>query len=141
MESEASELPKSLVLDGGGHIHIRHIIPFSPLVDVGCYNPPTLGARHPRWHTRTTWQSDSDTILSHPRSAPLNFPVGHPSWDYYSLNSLNFRVPMESEASEHPKGLVLDGDRHVHIRHITPSLRWSSKTTFSIYTKAKDANL
>ncbi|KAI5343767.1 hypothetical protein L3X38_011643 [Prunus dulcis] len=36
-DSEASELPKGLVLDGGGHIHIRHITS-SPLVDVGCYS-------------------------------------------------------------------------------------------------------
>ncbi|TQD69195.1 hypothetical protein C1H46_045272 [Malus baccata] len=36
MESEANEFPKGLVLYGGGHVHIRHIIP-SPLVDVGCY--------------------------------------------------------------------------------------------------------
>ncbi|CAB4298834.1 unnamed protein product [Prunus armeniaca] len=33
----ASELPKGLVLDGVGHVHIRHITS-SPLVDVGCYN-------------------------------------------------------------------------------------------------------
>ena len=30
---------------------------------------------------------------------------------------------MESEASEFPKGLLLYGVEHVHIRHITP-LRW-----------------
>ncbi|CAL8993960.1 unnamed protein product, partial [Prunus brigantina] len=38
-----------------------------------------------------------------------NFLVGHPSWDCSSPNSLNFGVPMESETSEVPKGLVLDG--------------------------------
>ncbi|CAL8127338.1 unnamed protein product [Prunus armeniaca] len=41
--SEASELPKGLVQDGGGHVHIRHITS-SPLVDLGYYNPPPLGA-------------------------------------------------------------------------------------------------
>ncbi|RXH75267.1 hypothetical protein DVH24_029988, partial [Malus domestica] len=44
---------------------LRHITP-SPLVNVGCYNPPPLGARRPYRHTRTTWQSGSNTILSHP---------------------------------------------------------------------------
>ncbi|CAL9001187.1 unnamed protein product [Prunus brigantina] len=38
----------------------------------------------------------------------INFLVGHPSWDCSSPNSLNFGVLMESEASELPKGLVLD---------------------------------
>ncbi|CAL8999163.1 unnamed protein product [Prunus brigantina] len=52
-DSEASELPKGIMLDGSGHVHIRHITP-SLLVDVGCYNPPPLGTRRPRWHTRTT---------------------------------------------------------------------------------------
>ncbi|RXH75814.1 hypothetical protein DVH24_039513 [Malus domestica] len=31
--------------------------------------------------------------------------------------SLNFGVPTEPEANEHPKGLVLYGGGHVHIRH------------------------
>ncbi|CAL2264223.1 unnamed protein product [Prunus armeniaca] len=59
------ELPKDFVLDGGGHVHIRHITP-SPLVDVRCYNPPLLRTRRPRRHTRITRQSGSDTKLSHP---------------------------------------------------------------------------
>ncbi|CAN6683873.1 unnamed protein product [Malus baccata var. baccata] len=37
MEPEANELPKCLVLYGGGHVHIKHITP-SPLIDVRCYN-------------------------------------------------------------------------------------------------------
>ncbi|CAL8999183.1 unnamed protein product, partial [Prunus brigantina] len=65
LDSEASELPKRLVLDGCGCAHIRHITP-SPLVDVGCYNPLPSRARRPRRHTRTTRQSGSDTKLSHP---------------------------------------------------------------------------
>ncbi|KAI5338362.1 hypothetical protein L3X38_017633 [Prunus dulcis] len=120
MESEASELPKGVVLDGGGHVHIRHITP-SPLINVGYYNPPLLGTRRSRRHTRTTQQIDSDTKLSHPEigsavarycplSAPYlssqfyfweltsNFSVGHPSWYCSNPNLLNFRVPMESEA-------------------------------------------
>ncbi|CAN6677145.1 unnamed protein product [Malus baccata var. baccata] len=128
---------------GGNHVHIRHIIP-SPLVDVGYYNPPSLGARHPRRHTRIERHSGSDTKLSHPglastvaRYCPIwaqprphgfvsgnsheNFPVGHPSWDCSHMISLNFRVTMESETSELPKCLVLYGGGHVHIKHITPS--------------------
>ncbi|CAN6567741.1 unnamed protein product [Malus baccata var. baccata] len=50
MESEASELPKGLVLSRDDNIHIRHR-GSTPLGDVGCYNPPPLGARHPRRHT------------------------------------------------------------------------------------------
>ncbi|RXH90459.1 hypothetical protein DVH24_035223 [Malus domestica] len=50
-----------------------------------------------------------------------NFPRGHPSWECSHLNLLNFGVPMESEASESPKGLVLLERKHVHIKHITPS--------------------
>ena len=42
--------------------------------------------------------------------------MGHPSWDCSRANSLNFEVPMESEASEFPKGLVLGRDENIHIR-------------------------
>ncbi|KAM2041111.1 hypothetical protein ACFX16_034957 [Malus domestica] len=45
-----------------------------------------------------------------------NFLVGHPSWDCSRANSLNFEVPMEPEASELPKGLVLGRDENIHIR-------------------------
>ncbi|CAL2228987.1 unnamed protein product [Prunus armeniaca] len=68
VESETNEVSKGLVLDGGGHVHIRHITPYL-LIDVGCCNPPTLRARRPRKHTCTTRQSGSDTILSHLGSA------------------------------------------------------------------------
>ncbi|RXH73602.1 hypothetical protein DVH24_016424 [Malus domestica] len=47
-----------------------------------------------------------------------NFPVGHPSWECSRPNSLNFGVPMKSEASELPKGLVLGRDGNIHIRLI-----------------------
>ena len=47
MEPEASELPKGLVLGRDENIHLR----ITPLGDVGCYNPPPLGARRPRRHT------------------------------------------------------------------------------------------
>ncbi|CAN6712546.1 unnamed protein product [Malus baccata var. baccata] len=50
MEPEANELPKGLVLGRDRNIHIRHRVSTS-LDDVGCYNPPPLGARHPRRHT------------------------------------------------------------------------------------------
>ncbi|CAN6566896.1 unnamed protein product [Malus baccata var. baccata] len=46
-EPEASELPKGLVLGRDENIHLR----ITPLGDVGCYNPPPLGARRPRRHT------------------------------------------------------------------------------------------
>ncbi|RXH84790.1 hypothetical protein DVH24_040138 [Malus domestica] len=42
--------------------------------------------------------------------------MGHSSWDCSRANSLNFRVPMEPEASELPKGLVLGRDGNIHIR-------------------------
>ncbi|RXH93683.1 hypothetical protein DVH24_014259 [Malus domestica] len=45
-----------------------------------------------------------------------NFSVGHPYWDYSRSNSLNFGVPMEPEANELPKGLVLGRDENIHIR-------------------------
>ncbi|CAN6711543.1 unnamed protein product [Malus baccata var. baccata] len=45
-----------------------------------------------------------------------NFPLGHPLWDCSRVNSLNFGVPMEPEASELPKGLVLGRDENIHIR-------------------------
>ncbi|CAN6684804.1 unnamed protein product [Malus baccata var. baccata] len=50
MESKVSEFPKGLVLGKDGNIHIR-LTRFIPLGDVGCYNPPPLGARRPRRHT------------------------------------------------------------------------------------------
>ena len=69
MESEASEFPKGLVLNGGEHVHIRHITPFS-LVDVGSHNPLYLrGTPCPCRHIRTERQSDSDIKLSYPSPA------------------------------------------------------------------------
>jgi len=50
MEPEASELPKSLVLGRDENIHIM-LTRSTLLSDVGCYNPPLLGARRPRRHT------------------------------------------------------------------------------------------
>ena len=47
MEPEASELPKCFVLGRDKNIHLR----ITPLGDVGCHNPPPLGARRPRRHT------------------------------------------------------------------------------------------
>ncbi|RXH90657.1 hypothetical protein DVH24_035421 [Malus domestica] len=51
-----------------------------------------------------------------------NFPVGHLSWDCSRTNSLNFGVPMEHEANELPKGLMLgrDGNIHIRLRGSTP---------------------
>ncbi|RXH83280.1 hypothetical protein DVH24_005533 [Malus domestica] len=49
-ESEGSELPKIFVLGRDENIHIR-LRGSTPLGDVGCHNPPPLGARRPRRHT------------------------------------------------------------------------------------------
>ncbi|RXH70118.1 hypothetical protein DVH24_007374 [Malus domestica] len=46
-EPEANELPKCLVLGRDENIHLR----ITPLGNLGCYNPPPLGARRPRQHT------------------------------------------------------------------------------------------
>ncbi|CAN6723757.1 unnamed protein product [Malus baccata var. baccata] len=46
----ASKLPKSLVLGRDENIHIK-LTRSTLLGDVGCYNPPPLGARRPCWHT------------------------------------------------------------------------------------------
>ncbi|CAN6559919.1 unnamed protein product [Malus baccata var. baccata] len=91
IEPKASEFPKSLVLYGGGH---HDIVRFGPW---------------PHPHGFVSGNSDE------------NFLVGHSSWYYSCPNSLNFGVSMEPEASEFPKGLVLYGGGHVHIRHITHS--------------------
>ncbi|RXH98945.1 hypothetical protein DVH24_011270 [Malus domestica] len=44
-------------------------------------------------------------------------PSGHPSWDCFGTNSLNFGVLMELEANDIPRGLMLYVGGHVHIRH------------------------
>ncbi|RXH77049.1 hypothetical protein DVH24_019937 [Malus domestica] len=62
------------------------------------------------------------TILflgTYTRTSQWNFLVGHPSWECSRVNSLNFGVPMEPEANELPKCLVLCKDGNIHIR-ITP---------------------
>ena len=63
-----------------------------------------------------------------------NFPVGHPSWDCSCANSLNFGVPMESEASELSKGLVLGSDENIHIRltRPTPLVMWDLTLFLSV---------
>ena len=70
MEPKANEFPKCLVLNGGGHVHIRHITP-SSLVDVGCYNPPSLGARRPRRYTCTTRQSGYAWLIRYGGPLPV----------------------------------------------------------------------
>ncbi|RXI06699.1 hypothetical protein DVH24_025835 [Malus domestica] len=71
---------------------------------------------NPDWH---------DIVRFGPRPCPHgfvsgnsheNFVVGHPSWDCFHSNSLNFGVPTEPEPSELPKGLVLGRDENLHIR-------------------------
>ncbi|RXH78936.1 hypothetical protein DVH24_034143 [Malus domestica] len=57
------------------------------------------------------WALTTPSLNSH-----KNFLVSHPSWDCSHGNSLNFRVLMEPEASELPKGLVLGRDENIHIR-------------------------
>ncbi|RXH90526.1 hypothetical protein DVH24_035290, partial [Malus domestica] len=59
-----------------------------------------------------------------------NFLVGHPLWECSCANSLNFRVPMEPEASELPKCLVLGRDENIHIR-LTKSTPLDDYFTFN----------
>ncbi|KAL6136345.1 hypothetical protein ACLB2K_061641 [Fragaria x ananassa] len=61
--SEAAEPPKGLALDWMWACTYTAHNP-SPLADVGYYNPPPLGVRRPRRHTRATRQSGSDTIVT-----------------------------------------------------------------------------
>ncbi|KAL6220794.1 hypothetical protein ACLB2K_008548 [Fragaria x ananassa] len=61
--SEAAEPPKGLALDWRWACTYTAHNP-SPLADVGYYNPPPLGVRRPRRHTRATRQSGSDTIVT-----------------------------------------------------------------------------
>ncbi|KAM1556858.1 hypothetical protein ACFX10_040344 [Malus domestica] len=42
--------------------------------------------------------------------------MDHPFWECSHANLLNFGVPMEPEASELPRGLVLGRDENIHIR-------------------------
>ncbi|CAL2262913.1 unnamed protein product [Prunus armeniaca] len=118
------------MLDGGGHVHIRHITP-SPLVNVGCYNPLPLRARSPRRHICTTRQSGYDTKLSYPgigfavtRYCPLwpplfaftvlflgtheQLPNRSPILGLLYPQLAYLRNSHDSEANELPKGLVLD---------------------------------
>ncbi|RXH87362.1 hypothetical protein DVH24_034262 [Malus domestica] len=106
MESEASELPKSLVLGRDENIHLR----ITPLGDVGCYNP---GADHfpGPLHHRSTILSALGLPFPHGfvfgNSRATSEWVTHPGNALASF-SLNFGVPTKSEASELPKGLVLE---------------------------------
>ncbi|CAN6692588.1 unnamed protein product [Malus baccata var. baccata] len=92
MEPETSEFPKYLVLGRDENIHIR-LTGSTSLGDVGCHiptqNPPHLGLNF-------IW-------VTYPGNALAPF-------------SLNFGVPMEPEASEFPKGLVLGRDENINIR-------------------------
>ncbi|CAN6727580.1 unnamed protein product [Malus baccata var. baccata] len=119
-EPEASELPKGLVLGRDENIHLR----ITPLGDVGCYNPPPLGARRPRRHT--TARADHFPGPLHHRSTILSAlgPDHALTWITHHGSalapfSLNFGVPTKPEASELPKGLVLGRDGNIHLR-ITP---------------------
>ncbi|CAN6725137.1 unnamed protein product [Malus baccata var. baccata] len=133
-ESEASELPKGLVLGRDGNIHLR----ITPLGDVGCYNPPPLGAQRPRRHTSGQGLALIPFVTSRPGTNHFPGPLHHRSTILSVLGSdhaltvfvfgnsrstsqwvthhgsalatfsLNFGVPTEPEASELPKGLVLD---------------------------------
>ncbi|KAL6202813.1 hypothetical protein ACLB2K_026518 [Fragaria x ananassa] len=122
--SEAAEPPKGLALDWRwACTYTAHNL--SLLANVGYYNPPPLGVRRPRRHTRATRHqlSHPGTLSAVTRYCPFwprrpsrfcfrqlrsSFPVGHPSWDCSSINMLNLGVPIPSEAAEPPKGLALD---------------------------------
>ncbi|CAN6706610.1 unnamed protein product [Malus baccata var. baccata] len=122
MEPEACELSKGLVLGRDGNINLR----ITPLGDVGCHNPPPLGARRPRRHTTARVRADHFPGPFHHRSSILSAlgPDYAFTWvthhgSAFACYSLNFGVPMEPEASELPKDLVLGRDENIHLR-ITP---------------------
>ncbi|RXI09212.1 hypothetical protein DVH24_023373 [Malus domestica] len=54
------------------------------------------------------------------RNSHENFPIGHPSLYCSRANTLNFEVPMEFEAREFPKGLMLGRDENIHKRLTGP---------------------
>ncbi|CAN6697547.1 unnamed protein product [Malus baccata var. baccata] len=143
-ELEASEFPKGLVLGRDENIHLM----ITPLGDVGCYNPPPLGARRPRRHTSgqglalipfVTSRPWADHFLGplHYRStilSSLGLPFRHgfvfgnsratSQWVTHhgsalATFSLNFGVPTEPETNKLSKGLVLGRDANIHLR-ITP---------------------
>ncbi|RXH85140.1 hypothetical protein DVH24_041908 [Malus domestica] len=103
LEPEVSELPKGLVLGRDENIHIR----ITPLGDA----PTTSQAQLHR--------STILSVLGPDHAFMVLFLGTHTSWDCSRANPLNFGVPMEPEASELPKGLVLGRDVNIHIR-ITP---------------------
>ncbi|CAN6691947.1 unnamed protein product [Malus baccata var. baccata] len=117
MNFEASELPKSLVLGRDGNMHIR-LTGSSPLSNMGSYNPPPLGARHPSspYHDIIRFgPNHALTILflgTHTRTSQWVTHHGIALACY----SLNFGVSMNSEANELPKCLVLGRDGNIHIR-------------------------
>ncbi|KAM1472316.1 hypothetical protein ACFXTO_043108 [Malus domestica] len=105
MEPEASELLKGLVLGRDGNIHLR----ITPLGDVGCYNPPPLGARCPRQHTF----GQGLVLIPHchipARTGPLprlDSAIARycPLWAYHSLTILFLRTHEQL-----PSGLPIMG--------------------------------
>ena len=143
-EPEASKLPKGIVLGRDGNIHAR-LTGSTPLGDVGSYNPPPLRARRPRRHTSgqglalipnchipaqapTTSRARlrRNTILSalgpgHAHTVLfLRTHTRTSQWvTHHGLLSrelVNFGVPMELEASELPKSLVLGRYENIHVR-------------------------
>ncbi|RXH98861.1 hypothetical protein DVH24_011186 [Malus domestica] len=127
MEPETSELPKGLLRRS------------TPLNDVGCYNPPPLGARHPHQHTSgqgltlipncyipaqtpTTSQARLRrsmilSALGHDHAITVLFLGTHgrttSQWVIHHGIALARTQP---ETSKLPKGLVLSRDENIHIR-------------------------
>ncbi|CAN6695969.1 unnamed protein product [Malus baccata var. baccata] len=80
-EPEASELPKGLVLGKDENIHLR----VTPLGDVGCHNPPPLGARRPRRHTSGQGLALIPIVTSRPGADHFLGPLHHRSTILFAL--------------------------------------------------------
>ncbi|KAM1038134.1 hypothetical protein ACFX2C_032863 [Malus domestica] len=84
MEPEASELPKNLVLGRDENIHLRTTL----LCDVGCHNPPPLGARRPRRHTSGQGLALIPFFTSRPGADHFPSPLYHHSMILSALGLL-----------------------------------------------------
>ncbi|CAN6561019.1 unnamed protein product [Malus baccata var. baccata] len=151
-ELKASELSKCLVLGRDENIHLR----ITPMGDVGCYNPPPLGARRPCWHTSGQGLAlipichipARGGTLPRPAPPPFVFGISRATFQWVTHHgsalatfSLNFRVPTELEANELPKDFVLGRDENIHSR-ITPlgDITSYSSTNHYVYIPALSAN-
>ncbi|RXH75345.1 hypothetical protein DVH24_030066 [Malus domestica] len=92
MEPEVSKLPKGLLYHPKPRFSLSHL-------DSG-----SITSRAQLCRSMILSCLSPDQAL---KELTSHFLVGHPSWECFRVNLLNFVVPIESEASELPKGLVL----------------------------------